>query len=136
MPGPMSTSSVWNHPPGTVVRVSNGLYDHVGMLGDRLINGERSVLAFSARAGGFEELALSSFAGGRVVTLGGYPGNLPPKLVMQRAREKRGEAYSWLTFNCEHFVRFAHGVAVESQQLRKWAFLVGALSLLSAATQS
>jgi len=56
-------------PPGTIVRVSNVLYEHVGMLGDRLINGERAVIVFSAHAGGFEEVPLSRFGGGRPVTL-------------------------------------------------------------------
>jgi len=131
MPLPQPTSTLLTLPPGTIVRVSTVFYEHVGMLGDRLVNGERTVIAFSARAGGFEELPLSQFAGGRPVTLGDYPGCLPPGVVMQRARSRQRQAYSWFTFNCEHFVRYAHGVAVESPQLRQWAFVAGLLGLLS-----
>lgn len=123
-------------PPGTTVRVSNVLYDHVGILGDRLINGERTVIAFSARAGGFEEQPLSQFGGGRPVILGDYPGGMPPAVVMQRARSRQGQAYSWFTFNCEHFVRYAHGVAIESPQLRQWGGVVGLLGLLIVAARS
>lgn len=50
-------------------------------------------------------------------------GVLPSVAVMQRARMKRGQAYSWMAFNCEQLVRYAHGVCVESPQLRQWAFL-------------
>jgi Lecithin retinol acyltransferase len=136
MPLPKPTATFWTHPPGTVVRVRIGLYDHVGMLGDHLINGERTVIAFSARAGGLEELPLSLFGGGRTVTLGDYPGALPPDAVMRRARSMQGQAYSWFTFNCEHFVRYAHGVAMESPQLRQWAFAAGLLGLLGMAARS
>jgi len=136
MPLQKPTSTFLRPPPGTILRVSNILYDHVGMLGDRLINGERTVIAFSARAGGFEELPLSQFGDGRPVTLGDYPGSLPPAVVVQRARSRRGQAYSWITFNCEHFVRYAHGVAIESPQLHQWAFVISLLGLLSVAARS
>lgn len=136
MPLPKPASTFLALPPGTIVRVSNALYEHVGMLGDRLINGERTVIAFSARAGGFEEVPLSQFGGGRPVTLGDYPGGMPPAVVMQRARSRQGQAYSLFTFNCEHFVRYAHGVAIESPQLHQWAFVVGLLGLMRVAAQS
>lgn len=118
---------------GTVIKVNHGLYDHVGLVGDYFIQGERSVLAFSAQAGGFVEQPFSDFANGRTVTVHGYPGTLPPEMVMLRARLKRGQPYSWNTFNCEHFVRYAHGVHVESPQLRQWTFLAGLLGFLTLA---
>ena len=120
---------LWNQPVGTVVRVDTGLYSHVGLLGDRVINGERSVLSFSAEANGFVEEPVSAFSGGRSVACDGYLGNLPPAVVMWRARQKAGQPYSWLDFNCEHFVRYAHGVPVESPQLRQATAVLGALGL-------
>lgn len=120
---------LWNPPAGTVIRVNTGLYSHVGLLGDRFINGERSVLSFSAEAKGFVEEPFSAFSGGRPVVCDGYLGDLPPEGVMWRARQKAGQPYSWLDFNCEHFVRYAHGVPMESPQLQQVGAIVGILGL-------
>jgi len=114
---------IGNLPSGTVIRVNHGWYDHVALIGDRILQGERSVLGFSAQVRGFVEQPYSAYASGRTVTIDGYFGVLPPEIVMKRARLKRGQAYSWTDFNCEHFVRYAHGVREESPQLRRWAFL-------------
>ncbi|WP_439890915.1 lecithin retinol acyltransferase family protein [Ralstonia sp. 25C] len=123
----MSSSSnqqcIWNYPAGTVVRVSHGPYDHLGLLGEGTIGADRTVLAFSAQAQGFIEQSLSQFAGGRTISVDGYLGNLHPAVVLQRARSLQGRTYSWLTFNCEHFVRHAHGVEVHSPQLSQWTLL-------------
>ena len=119
----------WNLSAGTVIRVNTGFYSHVGLLGDRFINGERSVLSFSAEAKGFVEEPFSVFSGGRPVVSDGYLGNLPPAIVMWRARQKVGQPYSWLEFNCEHFVRYAHGVPVESPQLQQGGVILGVLGL-------
>lgn len=93
------------------------------MLSEHAIGGERAVVSFSAQASGFVEEPISIFARGQTVVIEGYLGVLPPEAVMRRARMKRGQAYSLSDFNCEHFVRYAHGVPVESPQLRQWAFL-------------
>jgi hypothetical protein len=121
---------LWSLPIGTVLRISCGLYDHVAMIGDRLIDGERSVMSFSAEAGGFIEQGFSQFSGGRAVQVVGYIGQLPPEIVMQRARMKRGQRYSLVNFNCEHFVRYAHGVLEESPQMNTLVMftLLGALA--------
>lgn len=127
----LTQENMWTLPTGTVIRVNCGLYDHVALLGDGLINGERSVLSFSAQTRGLAELRMSAFAGGRTVTVDGYLGASPPEAVMWRARLKRGQGYSWTEFNCEHFVRYAHGVPLESPQLQQWAFLGGVLSVVA-----
>jgi hypothetical protein len=124
---------MWTHPAGLVIRVRHGWYDHVAMLGDGAIDGERSVVAFSAQAGGFVEQSFTSFARGQEVIVEGYLGALPPAVVMRRARMKRAQPYAWMSFNCEHFVRYAHGVDVESPQLRQWAILGGVAGLLTLA---
>lgn len=128
--------AIWAYPAGTVVRVSHGLYDHVALLGERQVAGERSVLAFSAEAGGFVEQPFSAFAGGRTVTVDGYPGKLPSTIVLWRARAMQGRPYSWSNFNCEHFVRQAHGLPIESPQLHQWAFLGGIFGLLTLAART
>lgn len=128
---PLTQENVWSLPAGTVVRVNCGFYDHVALLSDGLINGERGVLSFSAQTRGLAELGMSAFAGDRTVVIDGYLGALPPESVMWRARLKFGHGYSWTEFNCEHFVRYAHGVPLESPQLQQWAFLGGLLSVVA-----
>lgn len=119
----------WNPPAGTVIRVNTGGYRHVGLLGDRFMNGERSVLSFSAEAKGFVEEPFSVFSGGRPVVCDGYLGELPSWVVMQRARERADQPYSLFNFNCEHFVRYAHGVPMESPQLQQVGAVLGLLGL-------
>jgi hypothetical protein len=129
----MKLIELWSLPPGTVLRVSHGLYDHVGLLSDRWIDGERAVVSFSARNGGLIEEAFSQFASGRGVAAKGYPGQLPPLAVLARARALKGRAYAWLTFNCEHFIRNAHGLPEESPQLRQWLFAATLVGLFARA---
>lgn len=133
---PKHQQNTWGPPAGTVIRVRHGLYDHVAMLGDHAVGGERAIVAFSAQAGGFVEQPFSAFARGQDVAIEGYLGSLPPAVVMQRARMKRGQVYSLADFNCEHFVRYAHGVPVESPQLRQWAFLGGLVGVLTLAARA
>jgi hypothetical protein len=131
----LTEKDFWRLPAGTVIRVNCGFYDHVAMLGDGVINGERSVLSFAAGTHGLAEISLSAFAARRPINVDGYLSALPPGAVMQRARLKREATYSWLDFNCEHFVRYAHGLPIESPQLQQWSFLggvVGVLALMSA----
>lgn len=127
---------IWGLPAGTVVRVRHGFYEHIAMLSEHVIGGERAVVSFSAQAAGFVEEPFSIFARGQTVVIEGYLGILPPAVVMQRARMKRGQAYSLSDFNCEHFVRYAHGVPVESPQLRQWAFLGGLVGILALAARA
>ena len=131
MSTPSNQHYIWSLPIGAVVRVSHGWYDHVGLMGDNICRGERTVVSFSARAGGFTEEPFSAFASGQQVAIDGYPGALPPQSVMQRACLKQGRSYSWTEFNCEHFVRYAHGVPIESPQLRQWASLGGVLGCVA-----
>ena len=46
----------------------------------------------------------------------GYLGNLSPQQVLQRARSRIGETWN-LFWNCEHFVKWAHGLRPRSPQL-------------------
>lgn len=119
--------------PGTVLRLDRGLYDHVAILGEYVWTGERQVLSFGPGPVGLVEMPFSQFAGGSVVKVDGYLGQLTPEAVLAQARRIAGERrYSWLGFNCEHFVRAAHGTPVESPQLgRAFLFAVGALLLRS-----
>ena len=63
-------------------------------------------------------------------------GNLPPEVVLHRARSIQGRAYSLTDFNCEHFVRHKHGVEIKSPQLRQCAFLGSMAGLLVLAARA
>lgn len=104
--------------PGTVLRISRGLYDHVALLGEYAWAGERQVLSFGREAFSLQEIPFSKFVSGRTIKIDGYLGQLAPQVVLAQARRIGVQRrYSWLGFNCEHFVRAAHGAAIESPQL-------------------
>jgi len=116
--------------PGTVLRISRGLYDHVALLGEYAWAGERRILSFGPGAFSLQEMPFSEFAGGRVVKIDGYLGQLAPQVVLAQARRIGVQRrYSWLGFNCEHFVRAAHGAAIKSPQLGL-ALLLGLCAVL------
>jgi hypothetical protein len=117
---------------GTVISVSHGLYRHVALIAEESFYGERKVLAFSAEHRGFVEQTFADFSQGREVVINGYFGRLPSSIVLQRARLMKGKHYSWVNFNCEHFVRCAHGVSIESPQLQSLAMVSGATVALLA----
>jgi hypothetical protein len=126
-------SNIHEFTPGTVLRINRGLYDHVALLGEHDWPGERQVLSFGPSLLGLEEVSFSEFAGKRVVRVDGFLGQLTPTEVLARARgigvQRR---YSWLAFNCEHFVRAAHGSPLESPQLgRAFLLAIGTLILQS-----
>lgn len=125
-----TTSNLQQLLPGTVLRLNRGLYDHVALLGEYAMFGERTVLSFGPNPNGLVEVGFSEFSGGNQVLVDGYLGQLPPEQVLSLARQLGQRRYSWLAFNCEHFVRAAHAVTVESPQLgRAVLFAAGALLL-------
>lgn len=123
-----------NLPAGTEVSIDCGFYRHVGILGDQFINGERSVLAFSSKGRGFVEQTLSDFSDNRRVIVGRYLGKLLPHEVIARARLWQGLPYALFSRNCEHFVRYAHGLIPESPQAAVLAVL-GVIAVITAASK-
>lgn len=122
--------------PGTVLRLNRGLYDHVAILAEHAWPEERQVLSFGPGPVGLVEMPFSQFARGSAVKVDGYLGQLTPDAVLAQARRIGAERrYSWLGFNCEHFVRAAHGIPVESPQVgRALVVAIGALLVSSAGT--
>ncbi|MCG7980275.1 MAG: lecithin retinol acyltransferase family protein [Candidatus Thiodiazotropha taylori] len=68
------------------------------------------------------------FADGCKIKIHGYPSQLPPFVVLRKARNKLGTKYDVFKWNCEHFVRWAHGLKPESPQLQ--VAILGVVSLL------
>lgn len=104
-------------PEGIVVSVDMGLYRHPGILTEARPTSERSVISASWRLQSVAEEPVSQFAAGRTLRVEGYLGELPPEQVLIRARAALGEPYDLFTRNCEHFVRYAHGLVPKSPQL-------------------
>lgn len=75
------------------------------------------VIASSAQAGGVVEEPWDTFAQGCAVYSLGYPGELPWPQVVRRARSLIGMRYNLFTANCDHLVRFAHGLTPWSPQV-------------------
>jgi len=110
---------------GTIVSVPFLIvFRHLGIISDRRHQGKPMVISNSPWSGGVSEQPWGMFTGGFDVALAGYPSNLPPYEVLRRARSQIGTRYSLLTWNCDHFVRYAHGLASESPQLARAVLLL------------
>ncbi len=89
-----------------------GIVEHVGLVTE---NG--TVISNSMRNSGVIEQSLAEFSAGKEVTRSGYPSDLPPSIVVARARSRLGAQWSLVNSNCEHFVNWAHGLKPTSPQL-------------------
>lgn len=107
--------------PGTVVTIDYGFYKHVGLITDRTMNGMPMIISNSFRKGGVFEESWEEFSCGKKTKISGYPGSLFPHEVLSRARSKIGAGWNLLTWNCEHFVNWSHGMKTRSPQLNTYA---------------
>ncbi len=114
-------------PAGTVIGVRSGAIEHVGIVTDLRIDGVPAVISNSFAHRGVREEPLSSFAGGRPFRVHKAMSAMPGAEVAARARRMIGRRYDAIRFNCEHFVRIAHGLKPRSPQLH------GALALAAGA---
>lgn len=115
----MDTSRADIPRPGAVVSVRVlGPFRHVGIVTDRWRNGMPMVISNSRRRGCVTEESWAEFTQGNPERVDATPSCLPATEVLANARRELGRRYDILKFNCEHFVRRAHGVAEESPQLQ------------------
>ena len=104
--------------PGTVVYVpAYGFWRHKGIVSDGW-QGRKPMVLCNSPTGGVVEQSWDEFFQGEPLRIENYPGSLPPNEVMRRARSRLGEKYVLLAFNCDHYKNYAHGLPVESEQLR------------------
>lgn len=99
--------------PGMVLAVDFFPVTHVGIATE-----PGWVISNSRARGGVHEEPLHAFSEGRPIRVLGHYGDLPGWHVVERARTRIGHAWNIFSNNCEHFVRWAHGVEVESPQLK------------------
>ncbi len=92
---------------------------HVGLVGDAGPPwGPPSVISASKRTGLVLEEPWEDFSQGAPVRRLDLRGKLDPQQVLGRARSRLGQQWRLLFGNCEHFVRWAHGLPEESPQLQ------------------
>ncbi len=103
--------------PGSVVAIQLPLYKHFGVVTNRFHRGERTVISNSWKAGGVVEQPFTVFSCGLPIAAMDYPSLLPAKIVVSRATSRLGEKYSLVTWNCEHLIRYAHGLKLSSPQI-------------------
>lgn len=110
--------------PGQVIATWRVAYWHVGIVTERWSDGEQVVISCSGARKMVVEEKMSDFAQGLPVQVRAKPSLLAAPLVIKRAREKIGQSYRLLDWNCEHFVCYAFDVEPASPQL---AFALAAI---------
>ena len=90
---------------------------HFGVEHDGIYTAKGTVISASARTGQVMEEDLKTFSGGKAIVSKGYPSDLPPETIEQKARAKIGKTYNLLSYNCQHFASECHGKK-KSRQLR------------------
>lgn len=113
--------------PGTVVSTPRPGFRHYGITTDRYIKGYPTVISNTSRFGKVVEESMGDFLGGYDLRIEGYWGSLPEYAVLARARGQLGTQYDLFSWNCEHFVRFVHGLERESPQIQ--GAVIGAVAL-------
>lgn len=121
----MSGGSNWAAlQPGTVVSTGRIGFRHFGIVTDRYVDGWPTVISNTGMYGKVMEESVAQFKSQWDLKVEGYWGVLPPLEVVARARAQLGSKYSLLKWNCEHFVRYVHGLRAESPQLGVAAVMV------------
>ena len=94
----------------------NGFWQHVGILvPDDQFGFRRSVISRTQK--GLIRQPVEEFAGGKYFSSVDYPGDLPWWMVVERAElAVVNRPYHATDSNCDHFVRYCHGVKEESPQ--------------------
>lgn len=109
---------------GDILSTGRVGYRHFGLATGNYINGQPTVISNSGHHGKVVEESLEQFQGQGDIKVEGYWGTLPPHEVVARARERLGSNYYLFNWNCEHLVRYAHGLKPESPQIALAAALV------------
>ena len=120
--------------PGTVIAVCYPMYKHFAIVSDRIdkVNRLPKLISLSYRTGKVEEEPWQTVVSDKSIKKSSIHGKLSKQVVLARARDciDKDIRYDLLAFNCEHFVRYAHGLPVESLQVKR-AFYGAALGAIS-----
>ena len=112
--------------PGSVIAVRYPMYKHFAIVSDNHIgtNGNKdmpNLISLSYRTQGVQEESWDTVVGNRSIEKSLIQGNDSTNIILSRARSCIGKSikYQLFTFNCEHFVRYAHGLPIESIQVKR-----------------
>lgn len=119
---------------GTVIAIRYTMYKHFAIVSDRLINGIPNLISLSYRTSKVQEEPWDIVVGNRSIEQSFIKGDYSKEVVLSRARSciDKNIKYELLTFNCEHFARYAHGLPIESVQVKQaiYGAVLGAASCL------
>lgn len=118
--------------PGQAIRTSRVFYWHKGIATDQWLNGEQLVISCSGSAGKVVLEPMSVFTAGMTVEAMAQLSALSREIVLDRAYQMLGVAYSVFDFNCEHFIYKAFGLTPQSPQLAGWIAVIAGAALLRA----
>ena len=108
---------------GAVVGVNRGLYQHVGILVPHPV-WALAVISFTPR--GLIQQPVQEFTSGKFFDSCAYPSDTPWQEVVWRAQMAVAQRpYHWRKFNCDHFVRYCHGMKMESPQADAATAVIG-----------
>ncbi|MGH1537604.1 MAG: lecithin retinol acyltransferase family protein [Gammaproteobacteria bacterium] len=120
--------------PGTVIAIRYTMYKHFAIVSDRICEDMPMLISLSYRTNGVEEEPWSTVVSSHAIEKSSIQGDYPTEIVLSRARSCiiRDIKYELLNFNCEHFVRYAHGLPLKSVQVRQTLYgaAIGAASCL------
>ena len=107
--------------PGTVIAIRYPLYKHFAIISDRIYDDLPMLISLSYRTNSVEEEPWPIVTGGRTVEPSNIKGAYSKEIVLSRARNciDKDIKYELFSFNCEHFVRYAHGLPMESIQVKQ-----------------
>jgi hypothetical protein len=118
--------------PGTVIAIRYLMYKHFAIVSDRKTNNMPNLISLSYRSKGVLEESWQTVVGDRAVEQSSIMGNYSNENVLSNARRciNKNIKYKLLTFNCEHFVRYIHGLPIESVQVKQTLYgaILGATS--------
>ncbi|OJT95938.1 MAG: hypothetical protein BGN82_04330 [Alphaproteobacteria bacterium 65-7] len=111
MPVPINVFEATLFPAGEILSVGTSP-EHFGIL-----TGQQTVISASKVHGRIIEEPIWQFAAGQQIFAHGVWSNQPPQQTMAIARSQLGQPYRLFNNNCEHFVRYCHGLERKSPQL-------------------
>ena len=113
--------------PGTTVKIWCETYWHFGLIDQTGVR----VIHNSKKHGKVVRESLVDFAGGADVLVCDEVFSRNVTAAIQRAEKAIGLAYNLWSANCEHFVRWAHGLEPASPQLQRALATAAGLALLA-----
>lgn len=109
---------------GDVCRIDRVLYSHYFVA-----SGNGLAIHNSKRMGCVVEETIADIAGGGLIERVPYISSTDRVAALRRMRSAIGEPYNLFSSNCEHFVRWVHGLDVQSYQVQKYTIAAASAAM-------